>query len=274
MERRLSASDVLSTTVAVLARSFPAFFVVAALCTMPAVALDAWLLEWRIDEHVERTAALHEDYYYVSAGEDELLRQSVLAMLLSGLIAAFCIAATQAGVLYAVVEELAGRRPSLAAAIGRPLTRMPAALGAMVLVSCVVLFGSTCLAVPAIALASLFYFAVPAAVIEELSPFRAVARSVDLTKGNRALVLGLVFAIVAVFAAVRFGLRALWGAPPLLALEVGDMPASGPAWSYFVMLGLVAVAEAMILAVLSSVMYARLRQRDGIDVDALAEVFA
>lgn len=274
MEPRLSPSDVLSTTAGVLARSFPAFFVVAALCTAPAVVIDAWLLEWRVGEHVARTAAVHQDYYYVSAGEDELLRQSVLALLISGLIAAFCIAATQAGVLYAVVEELAGRRPSLGAALARPVARMPAALGAMVLVSCVVLFGSTCLAVPAIVLASLFYFAVPAAVIEELAPFRAVARSVDLTKGNRALVLGLVAVIVAIFAAARLGLRALWGAPPLLALEVGDMPESGPAWSYFVLLGLVAVAEAMVLAVLSSVMYARLRQRDGIDVDALAEVFA
>lgn len=268
MTERLSASGVLGTTGSVLAGSFPAFFVTAAMLTAPAVAIEAWLVEWRItDEPISRA-----DYYY--ATDDETLRMSILAMLVSGLASAFCIAATQAGVLYAVVEQLAGRKPTLGAAIGKPLARMPAAIGAMLLVSCVVLFGSTCFVVPAIVAASLFYFAVPAAVVEELPPFRAVARSVDLTNGNRVLVLGLVGALVLVFSLLRLVLRALFDAPPLLAFEASELPASAPGWSYFVALALVGIFEAIVLAVLSSVMYAQLREQDGIDVDAIADVFA
>ncbi len=270
MEARLSVGDVLGTTAKVLAGSFPGFFVTAALFSAPSVAIVAWLADWRVHEHLSSQA---ESWRYYASDED-YLRISVLALLASGLASAFCIAATQAGVLYGVVEQLAGRTPGVGAVVAKPIARMPAAVGAMVLVSSGVLFGSTCLGVPALVLAGLFYFAIPAAVIEDLSPFKAVARSVDLTKGNRALILTLVGVLVAIFAGVRLALRVLWGAPPSLAFEAADMPDHGPGWSYFVALALVGIAEAMVLAVASSVMYARLRERDGLDLEALADVFA
>lgn len=280
-DRRLNLGDVVGTTARVLARSFPAFFVTALLFTAPAVAVDYWLVHWRMDTYAApHTPEVYDPYAYdpydddLAFDADDPLRTSLLAMLASGLVGAFCIAATQAGVLYTVVEELAGRRASLAAAIGKGIVRLPAAFGAMVLVSCVVLFGSTCFAVPALIAACLFYFAVPAAVIEELSPFRAVARSVDLTNGNRVLLLVLVGGLVAIFSAARFAIRLAWSALPLVVFDVSEVPAEAPAWSYFVALGILTVLEAMVLAVLSSVMYARLRERDGIDVEALAEVFA
>lgn len=279
-ERRLVLADVVGTTARVLARSFPAFFVTAVLFTAPAIFVERALVEWRVDARSEAiqisTYDPYDPYGYTEPvpALDAPLRASILALLASGLAGAFCIAATQAGVLYTVVEQLAGRTASLPAALGKGVLRLPAAFGAMVLVSCVVLFGSTCLVVPAFVAACLFYFAVPAAVMEELPPFRAVARSVDLTRGNRGMLLALVGAVVALFSGARFALRTLFDAPPLLVEELGQLPAGVPPWGYFVALGLVTVLEAMILAVLSSVMYARLRERDGMDVEALAEIFA
>jgi hypothetical protein len=276
---RLSPSDVLSSTTSVLARSLPACFVSALVFTAPAVLVEHLLLEWRMRRYREllEPAAGGSTYPFLDVGyvpEDELLRISVIALGLSSLAGAFAIAATQAGVLYPVVERLAGRRAGIGASIVKSLSRLPSALGAVVLVSCAVLFSASCFVVPAFVLAVLFSFAVPAAVVEELSPFRAVARSVDLTEGNRLLIAGLTGGLLLVFAGVRFGLRTAFDAPPALVLEAADLPAALPTFSYHAALGITSLLEAMLLAVLSSVMYARLRQRDGVDAEQLAEVFA
>lgn len=268
---RLSLGDVLSTTANVLIAGLPIFFLAALVCTSPAIVLEIWLAGWRF-EHFREVLQGYEIYGY--ADEDELVRWSVLALGGSSLVGAFAIAATQAGALYTVVERMAGRTPAFGMVLRNAVFRMPAAIGAMIIVSCAVLFTGSCFGVPAIICAALFAFAVPAAVIEELSPFKAIGRSVDLTKDNRAMILGLFVAIVALFSAVRFGLRVAFGAPPLFAFMVEDVTESTPAWGYHVATSLTIVLEAMLLAVLSGVMYAKLRQRDGLDIDALADVFA
>lgn len=271
----LGLGDVLSTTGRVMGGSLPAFFLTALLFTAPAVALDAWLVGWQLEAASAPPA--HDIYTYDPYGygsaelEDEAWRRAILALLVSGLASAFAIAATQAGVLYTVVEHLAGRRAGLGAALAKGIGRLPAALGAVILVSCAVLFSASCFVVPAILMGTVFYFAVPAAVIEDLPPFKAVARSVDLTRGHRPLVLGLVATILVGFAALRWGARVAFGAPGWLGVEAAT---SAPGLPYFVALGLLAVLEAMLVAVLSSVMYARLRERDGVDVEALAAVFS
>lgn len=309
--KRLDLGDVLATTARVLAGSFPAFFLTALLCTAPAIAIEKWILDWRLEAYAELAppplseedrgyggggddyggygggyggygggyggydyGGYGADDYYVGADEDELLRLSALALFLSALAAAFCIAATQAGVLYTVVEHLAGRRAGLGAALAKGASRLPAAFGAMVLVSCMTLFGAGCAIVPGLIAACLFYFAVPAAVMEERSPFKAVARSVDLTNGNRVLLFLLVSGVLAAFAGARWALRSAFGVAPLLVTDIADLPPEAPSFGYLAALGGVTVLEAMVLAALSSVMYARLRERDGIDIDELAEVFA
>ena len=315
--KRLDLGDVLGTTARVLAGSFPAFFLTALLCTAPAIAIEKWILDWRLEAYAELAppplseggrgyggggddyggsggggyggggyggygggyrgydyGGYGADDYYGGADEDELLRLSALALFLSALAAAFCIAATQAGVLYTVVEHLAGRRAGLGAALAKGASRLPAAFGAMVLVSCMTLFGAGCAIVPGLIAACLFYFAVPAAVMEERSPFKAVARSVDLTNGNRVLLLLLVSGVLAAFAGARWVLRSAFGVAPLLVTDIADLPPEAPSFGYLAALGGVTVLEAMVLAALSSVMYARLRERDGIDIDELAEVFA
>lgn len=284
--RRLDIADVIGTTARVLAGSFPAFFVTALVCMAPAILVEVWLLDWRTGAYGLAPEPAYDDYGYDPYGsvyddygsyvtrEEELLRISVLALFGSGLATAFCIAATQAGVLYTVVEHLAGRRASLGSALAKGLSRLPAALGAMVLVSCMTLFGAGCAIIPGLIVALLFCFAVPAAVIEDKPPFKAVARSVDLTNGNRALLLAIVTVVLGLFAAVRWGMRAAWGVAPLFIVDSLEVPSEPPAWSYYVLFALVAVLEAITLASLSSVMYARLRERDGMNIDELAEVFA
>lgn len=300
--KRLDVGDVLGTAGRVLAGSFPAFFLTALLCTAPAIAIEKWILDWRLSAYAELAPPTSDDGHGDDAGgygdgrdrgydyggydyggygggdyyvdEDELMRLSALALFLSALAAAFCIAATQAGVLYTVVEHLAGRRAGLGAALAKGASRLPAALGAMVLVSCMALFGAGCFVVPGLVAACLFYFAVPAAVMENRSPFKAVARSVDLTSGNRVLLFLLVGGVLAGFAGARWALRAAFGVAPLVVFDLSEIPSEAPTWGYFAALGGVTVLEAMVLAALSSVMYARLRERDGIDIDELAEVFA
>jgi hypothetical protein len=281
MNRALDIRDVLSTTARVLGRSLPAFALTAALFCAPAVALEAWLIMWRlapsaasIDDTPGAFAYPGDPYAYDPpyAVADEDRRRSLLALLASGLASALAIAATQAGVLFPVVEELAGRRVRAGAALGKALSRLPAALGAVTLVACAVLFSASCFAVPALVVGALFCFAVPAAVIEGLPSFKAVARSVDLTRGQRGTIVALLGAILVGFGALRWGARVLLGAPGLLDVEGAS--ASGPGWPYFVAVGLLAVLEAVLVAVVSSVLYARLRQRDGVDAEALAAVFA
>src|SRR5690606_13273081 len=128
--QRLSPADVLRTSASVIASSGPALFVTAAICTAPALLVDVWLARWRV---AVSAASAADGYLFEYGTEDEMLRTSALALLASGLVGSFGVAATQAGVLYAVVERIAGRTPSLAAAIGKPIARMPAAFGAMAL---------------------------------------------------------------------------------------------------------------------------------------------
>ena len=269
--RRLELGDVVGTSAQVLGSSLPVLFAGAVVANLPTIASEVALSRWRAERLAEELSMVAGYGYYGS--DDELLRISALALAGSILARAFGVVLTQALVLYPVVERLAGRSAGVGSALGKGLLRVPAAFGALVLVSCTMLFTAGCFVVPALVFAVLFSLAVPAAIIEGRGSFSAVGRSVSLTRGSWGVIAALAIGALIMFVGLGWGLDAAFDAGGWIVTDHEDVTGP-PGWGYHVLHGLVVVLEAMGIAVVSAVTYARLREDDGIDADALAEVFA
>ena len=270
--KRLDAGDVVRTSARVLGSSLPALFAGALVANLPTIFAEVAISRWRADRLLAVLAA-ESDPYFGYVDEDELLRISTLALAGSVLARAFGVVLTQALVLYPVVERLAGRSAGVGAALGKGLMRVPSAFVALVLVSCTMLFTASCFVVPAFVFAVLFSLAVPAAILEDRGSFSAVGRSVSLTKDNWGVIAALAGVALVVFGGVGVGLGLAIDGAAWIVLDAEDVTGA-PAFSYHVLHGLVIVIEAMLIAVVAAVTYARLREDDGIDAESLAEVFA
>ena len=293
-ERNLELGDVLATTARSLGGGALVFFAGALFANALALLGRYGIERWRVGKYAEVAGALttsarstgydeygygydvYDDYdaSYGAIDLDDLMRHSALALLGIVLVKALGVVMTQAVILYPLVEQLNGRRPELGASLGKGVGRIPAALGALVVVSCTVMFTSGCLAIPGLACALLFSLAVPAAILEGLPPFRAIGRSVSLVGKNWAIILIVVAGLALSFEAIDLGVRLAFDATPLFVWSIEDLPETPPSWTYYVVSAAVFVLEAVVVAVASGVVYARLREEDGVDAEALAEVFA
>lgn len=104
--------------------------------------------------------------------------------------------------VYAVDDEIHGRKASISSALGRSLARSGGAL-LMVLVTYIVFMLWAMLFVLPFLWAYARYFAtMPSYAIEGLGPFAAIRRSKELAKGNNGRALALAFLPVAVFSII------------------------------------------------------------------------
>lgn len=119
--------------------------------------------------------------------------------------------------------------------------------------------GLVLLVVPGIFLACMWIVAVPACVVEKLGPVDCLRRSMELTKGHRLTIFG-VLAIITVTVSILNGLASAIG---------GTLT---PVY-FLLSLVLTLVPNAM-LTLLTAILYADLRSaKEGISKESLAEVF-
>jgi len=184
-----------------------------------------------------------------------------IAPLIVVVLALFLQPLSTAIILYGAFQDMRGYGVSLSESIARGLSRFPALLGLMVVMTLALIVGLMLLIVPGLILIIMWYVAVPVCVVERIGPIGSLGRSQELTKGHRWKLFGLYLLIVilgVIGERVFSGLgNAFAGIPGLLIAQT--------VWQGF--------AQA-IASVIVVVVYHDLRAaKEGIDIERIASVF-
>jgi len=180
---------------------------------------------------------------------------------------------SQAVVLYGAFQVMRGRPIDLAESVRIGLRRFFPIVGLAICMSVAVGFASLLLLIPGLILFMMWFVATPVCVVEQLGPFRSLARSRVLTKGHRWKLFGLVLLIMvpalivgAIMGAVVF---ATLGSGGFLAMTT----ALGSTLGKVVNLIWSAVWTAF-YAIVIVVAYHDLRvAKEGVDTEQIAAVF-
>ena len=168
-----------------------------------------------------------------------------------------------ATVVYGTVQDLRGRHASITASIARGLPRLFPVILVTIVMWIAIGLASLLLIIPGLFVATITWVAVPVAVVEKPGIFASLARSTELTRGNRWRVFALLI-IATLLLSLISGLIGgvigfIWGISPtsVLAIEYAG--------------GAVGVA---FTSVVVAVTYYQLRvAHDGVDIDQIAAVF-
>jgi hypothetical protein len=164
-------------------------------------------------------------------------------------------------VLYGAFQQMRGRPFDVGVSLQKGLGRFFPVLGAAVCAGVGIGLGTLLFVLPGIILATMWYVAIPACVLEGMGPFAALSRSASLTRGSRWKVFGLSLVIaltIAVPAAILQG---------VLGFTLG--------WTGLVLGNYIGrVLGGAFAAITAAVLYHDLRAaKEGIDVDRIAAVF-
>jgi hypothetical protein len=241
-ESEFRVGRVLNRTSSVLSRNFLIFFVVTAVAQLPT-------LLFLKSENLDANASGTEIAVTVALAIGGALLMIVLSML------------SQAIVLYGAFQNMRGREVSLAESLQVGLRRFWPILGMAFLVALLAGLAVLAFIFPALILATMWFVAAPACVVEQLGPWASLRRSRELTKGHRWKIFGLMIVLLIISAiagsTITAALTAIGG--NLLAM-VGTVLWNG-AWGAFSAIAVV-------------VTYHDLRAaKEGIDIDQIAAVF-
>ncbi len=196
--------------------------------------------------------------------DDAGVRLLAIAQAFLGLVVA-------AAVTYATVQELRGRRVPFAEFFSRGLAQGGAAIRVALLSGILLILGFIALIIPGLIFYTMWWVAIPVAVIERPGAVASLRRSAELTAGNRWRVFGLIICFL--LAAIAGGVLAG------MVVGVGVVVAAGAdqvrldqastiatwLWTALIMAG---------QAVLTAVSYYYLRvAKEGIGIDDIAAVF-
>jgi hypothetical protein len=201
--------------------------------------------------------------YLVSFAMQGQVEGSNVAAFATGAALVLALFVTQSlasgAVIYGVVQELRGRRFSVADSIQIALRRFLPMLGIAICTSIAIAAGTVLLVFPGIILACSFYVAIPVCIAEQAGVFDSLSRSRFLTEGHRWEVFGTILA-VAVAGAVVEGIA---GAAFEQAGQIGTLIGQA----------LEAIVDSF-NGVLAGVFYYELRvAKEGVDIDQIASVF-
>jgi uncharacterized membrane protein len=174
-------------------------------------------------------------------------------------------------ITFGTVHELRGQRLGFGRFFGRGLAQGGAAIGAALLSGIGVLLGCILLIVPGLVLYTMWWVAVPAAVIERPGASASLRRSAALTKGYRWQIFGLAVAFIA----------AMLLAGVVIGFAVGGLMTLAPGADLVLLTQAAILLEWLLTAlfmaaqaVLGAVTYYHLRvAKEGIGIDAIAAVF-
>jgi len=243
---QLDMGRVIQDLFAVLSRNFVTFLILAAIL----VGLPA-LLSGYLQMTYLRLGHLF-DWRASAAG---------IATGLGGLI-------LQGTVIYGTVNDMNGRRVSLADSLSMGLRSFLPLLGLGIVLGFAVACGLVLLIVPGLMILTAWCVTVPTYVIEQTSFFGAFGRSADLTRGNRWRIFALfvVYFVALIIVEAVFG---LFGTASRLAAG-----GSVPMLQALIVTPLIGIANALIGATGAAVLYTELRRvRDGVGPAGLAAIF-
>jgi hypothetical protein len=178
--------------------------------------------------------------------------------------------AATAAITYGTVNELRGRQRSLGEFLRGGLAQGGAAIRVAFLSGLAILLGFVALLLPGLFLYTIWWVAIPVAVIERPGALASLTRSADLTKGFRWRIFGL----LAAFMIAAFALAALSGGIVAAALAiVGGGEQAFERYLVFIewlWTSLIMAAQ----ATLSAVGYYSLRvAKEGVEIGDIAAVF-
>lgn len=236
-EGEFRVGRVLSRTFSVLSRNLLPFCVVTAIAYLPSLAILA---------------------------EQGQPMQTGRALLLIGLGAVLGIvlnALSEAIVLFGAFEDMRGRPVNLMASARVGLNRLLPVVGVALLAGLFTGLAAILLLIPAFIVMTMLFVAMPACIVEQLSPMPSLRRSRELTKGHRWAIFGLWF-LVAIIVAIGSKLAGLIGS------LIGGV---GLSLLFSLIWGALAGAFNAIMVVVA---YHDLRvAKEGVDTDKIASVF-
>jgi len=195
------------------------------------------------------------------------------ALAFSGLAALITSAILQGALVYGTVQDLNGKRPSIADCLATGLRAFLPLIGLTILLIVAIMFGMVLLIVPGIMMACAWCVAVPALVADRTGVFGAFSRSAELTRGNRWRIFAL-FVVVWVIAIV---IGAVIGAVSMALTFGGGLDPVALARSPVQIVGnlISNTLSSLISSTGVAVLYVELRRaREGAAPQWLAEIFS
>lgn len=173
----------------------------------------------------------------------------------------------QATTVRVSVADLNGNRVSALDELRKSLPALLPIIVLSIVMTVAIMVAAFFLVVPALILAVLWSVALPALVVERISPFAALSRSRNLTRGSRWRIVGLFFIYLAIYFVLTLVVGGIIGAL--------SMASTGLALIGTVITSVVsAVISGLVGAVGIAVLYYELRStKEGVGVDQLASVF-
>ncbi len=190
----------------------------------------------------------------------------------------------QGGIMYAVAEQLSGRRPTMGQAFRVALGRSPQSIVTAFVVAIPVVIGMFMCLVPGVVALIFLCVALPVCIVERLGPIDSVQRSISLTEGNRVQIflIGLVVVLSVMVASCCLmgpvmGIVTITAAShpgDIAAMQQMQNPLSWQQLLIHLTQFPIMVVNTMVQTTVVAVIYARLRGlRDGVDAQAIASVF-
>jgi hypothetical protein len=224
-------------TSAVFSRNFPIFFAVTAVAGLP-------------DLLVKSASSAGSAW----AGRTLWALLGVFVFIVSSTLA-------EAVVLHGAFEDMRGRRAQLTRSIRAALGRAVSVVGLAIFMGFGIVVGVFFLVVPALFLITMWYVATPACVVERLTVAKSIDRSMQLTRGHRFKIFGMIMVLLivdAVGASILDAMLRVGGSAILTKIGIYLWNA---AWAAF-------------YAVFGVVTYHDLRvAKEGTDVHQIAAVF-
>ena len=175
-----------------------------------------------------------------------------------------------AALIYGTIRELRGSRASVGECVSWGLRLLFPVIGIALLVTVAVGLGLLLVIVPGLILLTMWWVAVPAAVVERPGIIRSLRRSAELTKGHRWRVFAIIIIVFALSAVVNQTVASTF----LNAMVISGSDTTGVSSLHLLAFFLVTVFFTAYGAVVSAVGYHDLRiLREGVSVDDIAAVF-
>jgi hypothetical protein len=243
----LSPGDVLSRTFTIWRANFASFTMLAGLVMAPGLLVMAAATAF---------SGKQEQILLILGGA---LLQGVLRLVLTG------------AVTYGVFEDLRGQRASLSEIMSAGFSGVGTVLAVGIVSGLIILFGLLAFCVPGIILMTMYWLAIPVAVVESPGVIASLSRSADLTSGNRWAVLGTAFIMGILHSVIAFGVGIVLVVIGLAASGGREVPGSGMAE---LVQGIVMLPFDCLVAVAPVVAYHDLRiGKEGADIEELVKVF-
>ena len=261
---KLDIGKVIQGTFGVLGRNFVTFGVLGLVLSGLPMGVIAFF----------QYGALRTQLGSMSNGQFDFSPGYIMAMAMGGLSALITTSILQGALIYATVQDLNGRRPSVGECLATGLRNFLPLLAVTILFVLAVGFGMVLLIVPGLMIGCAWCVAVPSLVADRTGVFGAFSRAAELTRGNRWRIFGLGVLVWILLLVMQMIFNAVTGittvgADPAATLERALSPLT------MVLSVIQSTISSVIGAAAVAVLYVELRHaRDGAGPQWLAEIFS